>query len=439
MRPHRPSPRGQASTEYAALLTLVAVVVVAGVALTSGGLGDQVAYALQRGMCAVTGRACAAGRSAGGPDLPPCPLHRASRSQTASGSAGFGTADVGLGLQLERRSDGTATVSFTDSAETGLTAGVGAHFSVGRAGGSARADIAVTEGFTRGRAWIFPSAAAAQRFVDRFGDHQDLLGRAGDELLDACFLCHWLGWRRDRPPAPDAEFLEGGGRLAAAAEAGLGRAHAEARAALEGAIGRRSTRAGEVTYYLRLRGEAAGSLDGGAGVGGGAHAAGVVAYTLGPDGRPRRLQVSSVRGWEGGGAGQGRGPTTERPARGPQALGGYVGAGAGSVLESEAMLDLDDPANARAARALVDALGARRPTAVPAAVSALRERFARHGKTTLRRFRLRASHAGISAGLALGAKVEAGVLHEARGLDLVGVATRLPGLPFRARADCLVV
>lgn len=439
MSPDPASVRGQAATEYAALLTLIGLVVLAGVALTSGGLGDWTAYAMQRGLCAVTRGSCAARRPIDRPDLAVCPLHRSAKTQTASGSAGFGTANVGLGLQLERRSDGTASISFSDSGEAGLTAGVGAHFSVGRAGASAHADISVTEGFTRGRMWSFPSVAAAQRFVDRFGSHQDLLGRAGDDLLDLCFLCHWAGWRRDRPPPPDAELFEGGGRLSASAQAGLGPVDAVARAALEGALGRRTTRAGEVTYYLRLGGSAAAGLDAIAGLDGAARAAGVAAYTVGADGRPRRLEVSSVLAWEGAGLGRVRGSSGERLPRGLEALGGSLRGSTGSLLESDATLDLSDPASARVARGLVDTLGAGGGRSIGAAARALRERFASHGMTTLRRFALRGSYGGISAGVALGAKVEAGIEHTTEGLDLVGVVTRLPGLPFRARADCLVV
>ena len=49
---------GQASSEYVALLALVAVVFTLAVGLTSGGIGARVLAGLQRGICTAVGRAC---------------------------------------------------------------------------------------------------------------------------------------------------------------------------------------------------------------------------------------------------------------------------------------------------------------------------------------------------------------------------------------------
>ena len=50
--------RGQATSEYVALVALVAVVLALAAGLTSGGVAGHVLAGLQRGLCGVAGKAC---------------------------------------------------------------------------------------------------------------------------------------------------------------------------------------------------------------------------------------------------------------------------------------------------------------------------------------------------------------------------------------------
>jgi hypothetical protein len=67
--------RGQATSEYVALVTLVAVVLVLAAGLTSGGVAGHVLAGFQRGLCRVAGTACSRSHPLEA-DLAPCPVER---------------------------------------------------------------------------------------------------------------------------------------------------------------------------------------------------------------------------------------------------------------------------------------------------------------------------------------------------------------------------
>ena len=102
----------------------------------------------------------------------------------------------GDALLVERRSDGSAAVSFTDGASAGATVGVGLRVPSGpRIGARGGAGVQ----FSAGRTWEFASFAAAARFVRRWAPRESLGGEARRLLRRACPLC-----RRPRVAA-DAE------------------------------------------------------------------------------------------------------------------------------------------------------------------------------------------------------------------------------------------
>ena len=115
---------GQASSEYIAVTAVVAVVLMAAVALTSGGIGSQLESAIRRGICLVSGGNCPAKSVASVPnDLAPCPILRTDSQRDLSLDIGFVRLAGRLGLSIEQRSDRTVRVSFADGARAGLGAG----------------------------------------------------------------------------------------------------------------------------------------------------------------------------------------------------------------------------------------------------------------------------------------------------------------------------
>jgi hypothetical protein len=154
--------RGQASTEYVAILLVVAALLaVAAVAVP--GVGARVAAALRTGICIAGGDVCRdADAVAAG--LEPCITRaRTSREETAIDIAIVRLGENGE-RQLALRSDGSALVSELAEDEAGVAGGIGFTFSPARIDASAGA--AVVGGYRGGRAWRFPDARSAAAFLD---------------------------------------------------------------------------------------------------------------------------------------------------------------------------------------------------------------------------------------------------------------------------------
>jgi Flp pilus assembly pilin Flp len=413
---------GQAGIEWIALIALVAVVLGAAAALTWGGLGPKVAYAIRRGICTVGAERCPA-PAPDRPDLPPCPVNRSSREQDFHVELSFIDLGGGLGVQEETTSDGRVTVTFTNSGSGGGVAGVGASFRLG----SVRADVGVSAEasvkFTAGKSWTFPDQAAADRFVARYGSDQDLARHVLNDARRLCFFCGLFGVHGPpKPPPADVTYLEGGLRLTLGAEAkAIWGAHLDAD--LEAAIGHSDERAtGERTMYLRLADSASGELFASSGFGTAAGVSGIAQLTVDRHGRPLSLRLETVTT---------RATFRQEPGyRGPGGDSPQLVKdlhGEGTVKELEADLDLTDP-QAAAARAFLHGGGA----------GALIREIAAHGSTTLRTFAGDSTSGGVGATLALGAEAGGGLSHSSQHLKLTGVYTRLPGLGFLPRADCLV-
>ncbi len=332
MPPPRPN-AGQASAEYVALLAVVCAVVAGAAAVGSvPPIAAQVASAVKHGICRVAGGICtpAEARAAG---LAPCLTHvRSEREQLGARVLVFkvGRDDA---LLVQRRSDGSASVSFADGAGVGASAGLGAQL-LGR-GVTARAGAGLQ--FTAGRSWEFPTFAAAARFVRRWGRTETLGGELRGLLPGG-----------DHPPPPDSTYKEGGAYGEVAASIGLPAGLvATARHGRSAIMGRRIQPGGRVTWYGRVEAETAARL--------GLVLAAVERHDAGEaaleittvHGRATELRLRAAAGVHGDIAPAG-------PAAGLSALVTRLRGsepqpgGKGRRLEVEVALDLTDPANRRA-------------------------------------------------------------------------------------------
>lgn len=423
---------GQAANEYVALLAIVAVLLISAVGLTSGGVGGQLLAGLQRGLCAVTGTACPRPPPLRA-DLPACPLERRVQRERLSETVGVVKLGTNGTLSAVRHSDGRVTVTLSDGSVLGAEVGLGARLAFGARGTGADARAGAEAIWGSGRAWHFPDAASAAAFVDRYGAKATIGGKLVDQVRSRCsIVCDVIGWRpHARLPPPDETHAEGGAAARLTAALGLGERSSGGLEA-SGLLGRRETRAGETTWYFKLTAAAAamlriphGEL---AGVGEGS---GVVSYRIDRAGRPLQLGVTFA------GEGAGRGALELARGRGAARGAGGGRAHEGVVVELDATLDLTDPDNLAPAAALVDALRSADPSAVGVRLAALGERIADHGRLDLRAYELDRTARGVGASIALGVKLGGAFERDTRRLRLIDALTRLPGLPFLARQDCL--
>jgi hypothetical protein len=154
--------RGQASTEYVAILLVVAALLaVAAVAVP--GVGERVVAAVRTGVCIAGGDVCR-GADAAGAGLEPCVTRaRSSREETAVDVALVRLGENGE-WQLALRSDGSALVSRLEEGEAGVQGGVGFTFSPAGIDASVRASA--VGGYHGGRAWRCPDARTAAAFLE---------------------------------------------------------------------------------------------------------------------------------------------------------------------------------------------------------------------------------------------------------------------------------
>jgi hypothetical protein len=414
---------GQASSEYVALVALVASVLALAAGLTSGGVGGHVLAGLQRGLCQVADVRCPTPKRLRD-ELDPCPVERTTRSESLGGT--FEVLALGRSgtLTAQRTSDGRVTVTLADGGNAGAQVGVGLKLKLGRGhGAEATAGLGATvEG---GRSWTLPNAAAARAFLDRYGAKATIGGKAVDLVRSRCsLLCDAIGWHPHAElPPPDEEWIGHG--AAAQTEASLG--PATVRAEGEGLLGVRRRRDGERTWFMRVGAAAGAELVGGVGVGVDGERQAVVSYTRDAGGRPLQLVVHTAR--------QGGVGAALRVVR----RGGRVGAneGDGVLTELDATLDLRDAGNRAAADAFVSAL--RNPLArsvLVARAATLRAQIAVAGIVDRRVYTVSSSAFDLGATIALGAQLGASFERTREGVRLLSAETRLPGLPFLPRDDC---
>ena len=174
---------GQATTEYAALLALIAAALVgAGAALGLDTVGKAVASGVRTGVCIVGGDICRASDAAAA-GLSPCTVSdRRSGSGTVL-SIGWLRLGEARGLMVATRSDGSVLVTRTHGRSAGAGAGIGLDASP--LGIDVGAEVSADFTFGSGEAWEFADTASAARFlagashpppVWRFGEAADVLG-----------------------------------------------------------------------------------------------------------------------------------------------------------------------------------------------------------------------------------------------------------------------
>lgn len=416
--------RGQASSEYVALVALVAVVLALAAGLTSGGVGGEVLAGIQRGLCRVTGTACPPPRPAAA-DLAPCPLERTTRRESLDGAVDFLNLGTSGKLTMVRTSDGRVVVSLIDGSTVKGEVGLGLHVSVGgRDGEEATAGLGAN--FESGRSWTLPNLAAARAFIERYGSKATIGGKAVDELRSDCsILCDLAGWRpHPELPPPDATYAAQGGL----AEVNVPLVIASVKGSGSVLVGARTVRDGGSTWYLQL--DVGYGLE--AALGEDALTAGwqgqsVVSYTLDAYSRPSRIVVHSVTRAGGGAAFRG--------AR--SRLRANVKAGGQLVTELDGTLDLHDPQNRAAADAFIKAL--RHPWErgqLQRRAAAFHERIAAAGVVDRRTYELASSSFALGGRVAVGEQLGADFERQQEGMRLLSAETRLPGLPFLPRDDC---
>jgi hypothetical protein len=416
--------RGQATSEYVALVALVAVVLALAAGLTVGGLGGQLLAGMQRALCQLTGTACEPPRPSAD-ELAPCPVERTASSESLEGAFEVIRLGNGASLATVRGSDGRVTVTLANETSAGGEAAIGAKLAIGGRHGAELAG-GMEASSASSRSWTLSSVAAARAFVDRYGSKATLGGKAVDLVRSGCsILCDAIGWRphAELPPPDEVYFGRG---TAATLTASLGSAGIDA--SNRSLLGARLRRDGSSTWYSELGASTGAALSlGAASLGAGSRTQTAVAYTLDARQRPIELAFHSVaRNDAHGAAGAQRGRVVAA-----------LGAGDARVTEVDATLDLHDPRNRVAAAALATAL--HDPLAIATLhrrAEAVLGRIRRTGVIDRRTYALTGSAVELGAQLALGAQLGGAFARAHEGMRLLSAETRLPGLPFLPRDDC---
>jgi hypothetical protein len=415
--------RGQASSEYVALVALVAVVLALAAGLTSGGVGGQVLAGLQRGLCVVAGATCPRVEPSR-PDLAPCPLERTTSAESLEGAIELVRLGRGGTLSAVRMSDGRVQVTLAEDTTLGGDIGLGFSLALGRRR-DAQASAGIETRVVSGRSWTLPDAAAARAFVARYGAKATIGGKAVDLVRSGCsILCDAIGWRPHAalPPADAISFDRGfSGRLGAS----LGPAGLEASDAR--VLGAQLQRDGGSTWYLQLDPAAAATLFSSARLGASAQRASVLSYTFDAKQRPVTLALATVVD---------EGASAAIAAAGGR-LSGALGSGFGRVMELEATLDLRDAGNRRAALAFTAALRDLSDLVrLQRSAAAVGRRIDRAGVINRRTYAVSSSAFALGGALKLGGQLGGGFERTREGMRLLSAETRLPGLPFLPRDDC---
>jgi hypothetical protein len=421
--PPRPS-AGQASAEYVALLAVVCAVV-AGVAAVGSAppIAAQVAGAIKHGICLVAGGICTP-REARAAGLAPCLVHARSDRERLGGRVMIVKVGRGDSLLVQRRSDGTASVSFADGEVLGGSLGVA--LQVGGQGLKARGGVGLQ--FTAGRTWEFPDAAAAARFVHRWARTETMTGELKGLLPGG-----------EDPPPPDVTYKELGSYGEIAGSMGIrNRVSVSESADLGQVAGRRIGRDGRVTYYVRVDGETAGKL--GAVVGSvQAHSAGqAVLEITALHGRAVELRVLAAA----------RVHSQLSPAGPVSSLADLATrlrgsrpqpGGVGRRLEAEVALDLTKPENRAALRGVLEIPAARvKPWDWDDRIRALAQRIDADGAVDVRLFRDRLEQSDVGADLGLGATGFGGGYDRTEEVrDLIGAWSLRAGGSLQEREDCI--
>lgn len=371
--------RGQAASEYVAILLVVvaALTGAATLAVAVPGVGERVVTTVRTGLCIVGGDVCRSSDAIAA-GLKPCVTSQRSRRQETT----VDIAVVRLGghgeWQLALRSDGQAVVTRLEENELGGTVGVGLTFSP--AGVDAAASATLVAGYRGGRAWRFPDARSAGAFLA--AATRDASARAAR--------------------APNVRWHAINGQAngeASVAIADLARAGISTGAS--DAIGLRSEGARRtLTLDLRLDDPL---LSG-------------ILHGLAPNAGTQRSWVADVS-WEGGKARE-------------LALRAATGR-AGRQEEYSARLDLRDAGNRAAAERLLQP-----STSTPADLAALAERMRTHGVIEQAAYSVSEERRGFTVAGKLGLAL--GLAHHRITAErrLVDAIASIRGGPLQRRFDC---
>lgn len=401
------SSRGQATPEYVAIVLVVAVVLGTAAALTSGGLGGTLLNGARRGLCAVSGHACAPLPVAG--DLPPCPLRAEENVNDLRVGAGWVDLGRDRGLRIERFSDGHVEVTFSSGGAAGLQAQLGVIERAGSTDVTLGASIGIRLHLGSGRTWRFASRRAADAFVRRWAGRQRIAGGLLHDVHSLCLLCRLVGkGPRAMPPADVTWHAHGDVIDGSASLRTLGLGTSVEATMEQEELGERVERTGGRTRFLALTDHLAAAFAGQRTIrraGGG-----TLALELHQDrrGRPDELVLRSVRR-AGGDAAE-------------------------AIHEDEWRLPVRSGADLAAVRSLLRGYGPRSELSVLLAVRPFLARLERAGTHTARVVRAR-EHDGGTGFLLHGT----GAAVDDRGRDetLVSEQVALPGLRALPRGDCV--
>ena len=395
------SDSGQASSDYIAILLVCACVLGGGGAVASSagarGIAAAVSAQFARALCRVSGGDCERDRL-------PCVTSMRAKVDDLAGVVAIIRLSGGRTLLRERRSDGTELITVVERGGLGLEVGAGAEAGVGGGAVGDSLSGAISGRITRGRAWLRPAGAEAQRLVDGIKN----------------------------PPPPDFTWGEKGMESRAEGRYHLAGLTLEAED-LFGA--REDKRTGEKTFTIRRRNDLAGDV---ARLGTGAEAGGRhlerYAVTVDRSGRPLDLVVTDTVRYHGGLALPG-------PLKSVALALGAPALRHGKIVETETHLDLTSPQNLEVAAGFIDVVRSPklRLRAVAPVSDALRARLELAGVRQRRVYLLDVRHGGargrLGAGLSIGVKGE----HGEESARLVDATVRGLDGNWRRRDDCLGV
>jgi hypothetical protein len=405
--------KGQASTDYVAVLLLVAVAIAGAAGVAHGaGIAPEVRRQMVRALCVVRRGDCDVDRR-------PCVV----ASTSATDAAGLSIVVLRIGrdrlLVRERRSDGTVAVTLSQGGEGGVgLSAPGVHVRVALGGRTlgfgGEATAAALAARRAGRMWILPDAVQADALVDVLR-HPARLARDPSALA--------------RFPAPAAVFNEHGlkvGGEVAASNGVLALTAADVFGAREDRV------TGQRTLYVRRSTELSGSIVvRGTGAGAGAASTEQYAVTIARDGRPLDLAVISTMA---------RTTFVQLP-RDLQVTAGLAGTPLrhARTLVREEHLDLTDAGNLELARGFLEQV--RHPRlhvgdAVDVAAQ-LARRLDAVGVINVRAYDADVRRYGVDVGGSLGVKLGARYDHDTTTSHLLAAATRGIDGRWRRRGDCL--
>ena len=402
----RRSERGQATTDYVALLAVVAALVAIAATLAAvgaPGVVNAVRAQMAHALCVVTGRACHVDR------LRPCIVAMRRESRRYGLNLGFVRLDKDRFVLREQFSDGTVRLTAVKRYGAGAEGGLGATLRVKQAQRS--------KGFSRG------VKLGAQGLLGGGTIFYARNARVADDIMRALD-------RGERTPVPPRQVVyEAGLRGIASLTAGGSVASLDLDAKTMRILGlRRSLRSGATTLTLTTADSASalaaavvggptGSLD----------ASAVLALRL--DRRRRPIELSLRAGGT-----VAAGAKLSKVLAAPLALSGtddLPANVAGRRWEFIARAKLTDPAVAAAWKRFRGS-----PTSL-AAIRGLGQALRQRAQLDVRTYRARNSSVGTSVGLSFGLKFGAETDHTIDRFSLLAASSRPAGGVWEPRLDCV--